>query len=128
VWNDDLAVTVGGRVVQVGGDDSRAAVVTRSIQSGQPLPPVLAGIGVGWLVVQTDQPAASRAVDFRGATKVWDGDGLQLWRVDQAVRVRDVGDRVLVAVDLIVVLVLGGLCLTWVIGAARRRRVSDGET
>lgn len=129
VWNDALPVTVEGRVVQVGGDDPRAAAIGKAIQSGRPLPPTLASAGIGWIVVQLDQPQASRAVDLRGAEQVWASADLQLWRVTSPVAVRTVRDPLLVAVDSAVLLLV--LCggLWWLIAWARdSRRPGTTET
>lgn len=119
VWNDRLPVTVAGRLVEVGGDDPRAAAIGATIRSGRRLPPRLGELGVAWIVVQRDQPVVSRQVDLRGATKVWEQGGLELWRVDAAVTVRSPRDPLLVVVNLVVL----GLLLTasgWVTITRRR--------
>ncbi len=121
IWNDRLPVTWQGRVVQVGGDDPRAAVIGEAITGGRRLPAVLGELGVGWIVVQTDQPAVTRRVDLRGATLEWQQGDLQLWQVRQPVAGRQVRDAVLVAVNAAVGLFLIGGSLAWV--GSRRRRV-----
>lgn len=120
VWNDSLPVTVEGKVVQVGGDDPRATFIGSAIQSGKPLPPTLAGLGIGWIVVQRDQPQASRTVDLRGAERVWAEGDLELWRVEAPVVERNVGDPVLVGVDLAVLLFMVGASGYWVLAGRRR--------
>lgn len=120
VWNDSLPVTVQGKVVQVGGDDPRATLIGKAIQSGKPLPPTLAEADIGWIVVQRDQPQASRTVDLRGAERVWAEGDLELWRVEAPIVVRDVGDPLLVAVDLAVLAFMVGASGYWVL--VRRRR------
>ena len=109
VWNDRLPVTVAGDLVEVGGDDPRAAAVTQAIDGGRSLGPVLAGLGIRWVVVQTDQPDAGRQPDLTGLTQVWTGSGLQLFRVDGEVRRVDPRDPVVVVVDLAVLVTLGVL-------------------
>ncbi|MCU0278374.1 MAG: hypothetical protein MUE31_05730 [Candidatus Nanopelagicales bacterium] len=121
IWNDQLPVTVSGELVEVGGDDPRAAVVTRTIDAGRPLGPVLAQLGIGWVVVQTDQPAAGRAPDLAGMTQVWTGSDLQLWRVDAPVRSVTPSDAVVVIVDLAVAVTVAGLVI-W-LGYRRRHAV-----
>lgn len=120
VWNDSLPVTVQGKVVQVGGDDPRATLIGKAIQSGRPLPPTLAEAGIGWIVVQRDQPQASRTVDLRGAERVWAEGDLELWRVEAPIVVRDVGDPLLVAVDLAVLAFMVGASGYWVLVGRRR--------
>jgi hypothetical protein len=121
IWNDQLPVTVSGELVEVGGDDPRAAVVTRTIDAGRPLGPVLAQLGIGWVVVQTDQPAAGRAPDLAGMTQSWTGSDLQLWRVDAPVRSVTPSDAVVVIVDLAVAVTVAGLVI-W-LGYRRRHAV-----
>lgn len=121
VWNDQLPVTVQGTLIEVGGDDPRAEVVARTIRSGRPLPPVLGELGIGWIVVQTDQPRVSRPVDLAGASMVWESADLQLWRVQTPVAIRDVSDPLLVVVDSTVgLLVFGGSAL-WLVRRIRTR-------
>ncbi len=119
VWNDRLPVTVAGDLVEVGGDDPRAAAVSQAIDGGRPLAPVLAGLGIRWVVVQTDQPSASREPDLTGLTQVWSGSGLQLLRVEGEVRIVDPRDPVVVVVDLAVLATMGALT---VLVVHRRRR------
>ena len=115
VWDDDLPVTVEGRVVQVGGDDPRAHAVGQAIQSGRPLPDALAPLGIKWIVVQRDQPQASRTPDLRGAVRVWEQDRLELWRVEQAVTVVEPRDPVVVGVDVLAALVLISCGVGWAV-------------
>ena len=115
VWDDDLPVTVEGRVVQVGGDDPRAHAVGQAIQSGRPLPAALAPLGIKWIVVQRDQPQASRTPDLRGAVRVWEQDRLELWRVEQAVTVVEPRDPVVVGVDVLAALVLISCGVGWAV-------------
>lgn len=115
VWDDDLPVTVEGRVVQVGGDDPRAHAVGQAIQSGRPLPDALAPLGIKWIVVQRDQPQASRTPDLRGAVRVWEQDRLELWRVEQAVTVVEPRDPVVVGVDVLAALMLIGCGVGWAV-------------
>ena len=121
VWNDDLPVVLFGRLVEVGGDDPRAEVIGDTIASGKALPPRLGELGVAWIVVQRDQPQASRQVDLRGATLVWEQGDLQLWRVDAPVTVRTPQDRVLIAVNVGVLLLLVGGSAAWITGRTRSR-------
>lgn len=100
VWNDDLPVTVEGRVVEVGGDDPRATEVGAALTSGKQLGPQLGRLGFGWVVVQTDQPGVV-PTGRQGLELVWQQADLQLWRVQAPVVDRNVGDPVVVAVDLI---------------------------
>jgi len=115
VWDDDLPVTVEGRVVQVGGDDPRAHAVGQAIQSGRPLPDALAPLGIKWIVVQRDQPQASRTPDLRGAVRVWEQDRLELWRVEQAVTIVEPRDPVVVGVDVLAALMLIGCGVGWAV-------------
>ncbi len=115
VWDDDLPVTVEGRVVQVGGDDPRAHAVGQAIQSGRPLPAALAPLGIKWIVVQRDQPQASRTPDLRGAVRVWEQDRLELWRVEQAVTIVEPRDPVVVGVDVLAALMLIGCGVGWAV-------------
>lgn len=115
VWDDDLPVTVEGRVVQVGGDDPRAQAVGQAIQSGRPLPDALAPLGIKWIVVQRDQPQASRTPDLRGAVRVWEQDRLELWRVEQAVTIVEPRDPVVVGVDVLAALMLIGCGVGWAV-------------
>jgi hypothetical protein len=119
VWNDRLPVTWKGRVIEVGGDDPRAAAISRVIASGQPLPPTLAKLGIGWIVVQRDQPAVTRPVDLRGA-EVMSRDGeLELWRVDVPVQPHDASDPLLITVNIVVAFfVVGG---AMIVGSRRWR-------
>jgi hypothetical protein len=119
VWNDRLPVTVEGRVVQVGGDDPRSTQVGRAIDSGIPLAPVLAELGIRWVVVQTDQPEASRAPDLAGIPVVWEAAGLQLREVSAPVRPRAVRDPVLVVVDVTALTVLVGMGVSIVVRRSR---------
>ncbi len=121
VWNDDLPVVLFNRLVEVGGDDPRAKIIGDTIASSKALPPRLAELGVAWIVVQRDQPQASRQVDLRGATMVWEQGDLQLWRVDTAVTVRAPEDRVLVAVNVGVLLLLLGGSMVWITAHTRSR-------
>lgn len=121
VWNDDLPVVLFGRLVEVGGDEPRAKIIGDTIASGKALPARLGELGVAWIVVQRDQPQASRQVDLQGATMVWQQGDLQLWRVDTPVTVRTPRDLVLVAVDLGVLLLLLGGSVAWVTGRIRSR-------
>lgn len=113
IWNDDLPVTVAGRVVQVGGDDPRARVVGQALLAGRPLPAALARLGIGWIVVQRDQPQAGRTPDLRGASKVWEQGELELWRVSQPIAALQPRDPVVVVVDVLAALVLGGCAVGW---------------
>jgi len=115
VWDDDLPVTVEGRVVQVGGDDPRAHAVGQAIQSGRPLPDALAPLGIKWIFVQRDQPQASRTPDLRGAVRVWEQDRLELWRVEQAVTIVEPRDPVVVGVDVLAALMLIGCGVGWAV-------------
>lgn len=109
VWNDQLPVTVGGELVQVGGDDQRAAVVSRAIDGGQALGPVLAALGIRWAVVETDQPPATRAPNLVGMAQTWTGSGLRLLEVTSTISVYEPRDNLVVAIDLIALVVLAGL-------------------
>jgi len=123
VWNDQLPVTVGGQLVKVGGDDPRAAAIGRAIDAGQPLPPVLAELGIRWIVVQTDQPAASRPPDLAGTTVVWAQGDLELREVGAQVRVHSPRDGLVVAVD-----VLAGMALVASAVAVVRSRSAASRT
>ena len=122
VWNDRLPVTVAGDVVQVGGDDPRAEVVSRAIDAGRPLAPVLADLGIRWIVVQEDQPEATRTPDLAGTRVLWQRDSLRLLEVTSMVSVLQLQDALVVVMDLTVLAVLLGLgLLQW-----RRQRASRG--
>lgn len=109
VWNDRLPVTVRGQVVQVGGDDPRAAAIGREIQAGRPLGPGLADLGVRWVVRQLDQPEASRPPDLTGLRLRWERDSLQLFEVVTPVRPYQPRDPLIVLVDLAAAATLTGL-------------------
>ncbi|HRY08873.1 MAG: hypothetical protein H6528_01450 [Actinobacteria bacterium] len=118
VWNDRLPVTVEGRLAEVGGDDPRAELVSRAIESGAALGPVLSDLGVKWVVVQTDQPAASRPPDLSGIPVVWEGPGLELREIPGEVRPVNPTDPLLVAVDLAA---LGALIAVGLLAHVTRR-------
>jgi len=123
VWNDQLPVTVDGQLVKVGGDDPRAAAVDRAIGSGRALAPVLAGLGIRWIVVQTDQPDASRPPDLAGTSPVWAQEGLELREVDGQVRPYRPSDALVVAVDVLAAVTLVGSAAM----AMRGRGGEDGQ-
>jgi hypothetical protein len=106
VWNDRLPVTVSGELVEVGGDDPRAATILLAIEEGRALAPLLADLGIRWIVVQTDQPQAGLDPDLSGTVAIWQEDGLLLREVTGSVVDRDPGDAVVVAVDLLALILL----------------------
>jgi len=124
VWNDRLPVTDRGRLVEVGGDDPRAALIGRAITAGRPLGPVLADLGVRWILLQQDQPQPGRSPDLTGTQPVWQAADLSLLEVTDPVRLRQPTDVLVVLVDLTALGVLMAL------GAAslrqRYRRRADG--
>lgn len=114
VWNDRLPVSVSGQVVQVGGDDPRAAVIGQAIQEGRPLGPELAKLGVRWVVWQLDQPEASRPPDLTGLRPRWEQGSLQLLEVMEPMRPYEPGDPLIVVVDVLAGLTLIGLgIISW---------------
>jgi hypothetical protein len=123
VWNDSLPVFVDGELAEVGGDDPRAARISAAIRDGAPLGPVLGGLGIRWVVVQTDQPAPGRAPDLTGTRQVWESGGLVLLEVQSPISVVQSRDTLVVAVDLIVAMFVGVLALVSV-----RRRPLSGPT
>lgn len=124
VWNDRLPVTIEGDLVEVGGDDPRADTVGRAIASGRALRPVLSDLGIRWVVVQTDQPAAGLPPDLTGIPVVWEAPGLQLREIPDEVRQVNPTDPLVVAVDL---LALFGLIASALLASVpgRDRPVSD---
>ncbi len=121
VWNDRLPVTVQGRVVQVGGDDPRAREVSKAIAAGNPLAPVLSDVGIRWVVVQTDQPEASRRPDLTGIPLVWQAPGLQLRELPGPVSPWMAEDPLLVVVDSFALFVLVGVAVG--AGVSRRPKI-----
>lgn len=113
VWNDTLPV--GGRdaLIQVEGDDPRAREIGDVINSGASLPARLAELGIGWIVVQTDQPVPTRAVNLLGATKIWEEEALQLWRVESPITAWNASDSLLVVVDSLVLVLFLGIGARW---------------
>lgn len=102
VFNDALPVKADGELVEVGGDDPRAAAIGVAIADGRPLPAELAALGIGWIVVQQDQPHVGPSVDLTGAKRVWSAEQLELWRVEQTVTPVRPTDALLVAVNIAV--------------------------
>jgi hypothetical protein len=109
VWNDQLPVTVDDRLVEVGGDDPRAAAVSQAIQRGEALVPALQALGVRWVVEQTDQPQLPFSADLTGTEEVWTGEDLRLLEVPGAVADRQSRDMLVVIVDVIALIVFAGL-------------------
>ncbi len=109
VWNDRLPVTVSGELVEVGGDDPRAGVISRAIDEGRALAPLLADLGIRWVVEQTDQPRATQDPDLAGTAVIWQEDGLILREVTGSVVDRDPGDALVVTVDLLALILLAVL-------------------
>lgn len=118
VWNDRLPATADGELVMVGGDDPRAAEVSETIDEGEPLAPLLARLGIRWVVVQTDQPQVGRMPDLTGVRQVWTGSDLRVLEVPGPVAQRQPQDPLVVAVDALVVVVLS--VLGWVVVRQRR--------
>jgi hypothetical protein len=106
VWNDRLPVTVSGELVEVGGDDPRAAAISGAINEGRVLAPLLADLGIRWIVVQTDQPLPALNPDLSGTSAIWQQDGLILREVTGPIAEREPRDAVVVAVDLLALLLL----------------------
>ena len=99
VWNDRLPVTVSGELVEVGGDEPRAAAISGAINEGRVLAPLLADLGIRWIVVQTDQPLPALNPDLSGTSAIWQQDGLILREVTGPIAEREPRDAVVVAVD-----------------------------
>jgi hypothetical protein len=99
VWNDQLPVTIEGNIVQVGGDDPRAAAVSQAIVEGRALGPVLGALGIRFVVVQTDQPQAGPAPDLGGTVVRSEVPGMQVREVSGPVRPVVARDLLVVAVD-----------------------------
>jgi hypothetical protein len=119
VWNDSLPVMVDGAVLQVGGDDPRARAISDAISSGEPLPQTLATLGIGWIVVQRDQPWAGPQPDLAGARVVATDGDLELWQVDAPIRTVTAKDPLLVVVNLAVAAFMIGGAVVWA-GHSRR--------
>lgn len=117
VWNDSLPVTVGGRLVEVGGDEPRAAAISAALKTGAPLGEVLAELGIRWAVVQIDQPQPL-AADTTGMRRVWSTDGLELWELRGEPASRAASDPLVVVTDLIA---LAWLVAMGVAGLVQRR-------
>lgn len=91
VGSDELLVGTGRAqdgtptFTVVSGDDPRAAAVAAAIAAGTPLAVALPPLGIGYVVVQSDQPEGRLSADLAGLTQLWVGEGLQLWATpDQA--------------------------------------------
>ena len=91
VGSDELLVGTGRAqdgtptFTVVSGDDPRAAAVAAAIAAGTPLAVALPPLGIGFVVVQSDQPEGRLSADLAGLTQLWVGEGLQLWATpDQA--------------------------------------------
>lgn len=85
VGSDELLVGSGRAVngsaefTVINGDDPRASAVAAAMTSGTPLAVALPPLGIGYAVVQTDQPTGRVTADLAGMTLVWVGAGLELW-------------------------------------------------
>jgi hypothetical protein len=77
---DSLVVRSHGALVVVSGEDPRSGEVSRAIEAGDPLGPVLSRMGIGWAVVATDvaDPTADLPTD---AVLVSPGTHLALYRL-----------------------------------------------
>jgi hypothetical protein len=80
----DDRLFVGGQLVP--GETRASAVLTPLVESGQPLAPVLATRGVGWVLVERTTPGgtAITASALAGLTRSFTGPELELWRVPGA--------------------------------------------
>lgn len=85
VGSDELLVGTGrdsdgsADVTVIKGDSPRAAAVAAAMSAGTPLATALPPLGIGYAVVQTDQPIGRLAADLTSMTRVWEEDGLELW-------------------------------------------------
>lgn len=132
VVDDALVVARGSDLVVVSGDDPRSARVRELIESA-PTPVALAeglaSLGIGWVLVQTDQPGAVPAAvqEFPSA---WVGPTLELREVPApAVPTQPPAWKavIVVGVDLAVAALILGLGIVLVRRGYRRQRDGEGE-
>lgn len=116
-------LSVGGRLL--GGEDSRAAEVTRALGAGDGLPERLAHLGIRWVVVERD--TLGTVPSLAGLRQDYAGDHVALYRVPGSAAEPDVADWravLVVTVDLFAVVFL--LAIAVGVGAVslRRRRAA----
>lgn len=109
----DAAVLVSGDLAVgdevVAGESPRARDVGRALESGPPAD-VLPGLGIGWVLVWTDDPAADD-LDLTGLTEVVAGDDVALYRtpgpVAEVAEVPATTRAAVLAGDLLALLLVG---------------------
>ena len=80
VVDDTLLVgRPGGTVVEVSGEDPRAAQVARALADGRPLADVLPGLGVGWVLIERGTPGRVDPAVLAGCRPVLAAGSLELW-------------------------------------------------
>lgn len=111
IVSDDLVVDTGAGLVTVGGDDPRARAITRAIDRGEEVGPLLPGLGVGWALVAKGTPGP--VPELSGWELVLDGPDLAVYAAPPG-SVTEVGSdaRLVAAVDLAVgAALLAGLAM-----------------
>ncbi len=73
-----------GTVVRVSGEDPRSAAVAEALRTGRPLAQVLPPLGIGWLLVEKDQPGQGSAAELAGLVRRLDTPTVSLWRTSPA--------------------------------------------
>ena len=131
VGSDGLAVRTPDGVVVVAGEDPRGRAVESALQSGNPIAPELARLGIGWVLVELGQQPAVSPSSLTGLEQVpllsgWPGradSGLALYAVPGPIAASSSppGAALIVAADLIVLGLLAGIAAVAAAGAWRRR-------
>jgi hypothetical protein len=79
--DDRLPVATSGGLVLIDGDNPRSAQVTTALASGEKLSILLPGLGVRYVIEQTDQPQQLDPQQFAGLELIEQYPGLRLWAV-----------------------------------------------
>lgn len=122
VVSDDLLVETGAGPVRIQGDDPRAGAISAALTAGQPLAPVLADQGIGWVLLDPNAPEAESPPN--GVEPVFTGPDLWLGQVvDPRVRESPLRSAAGVTVMVVDVLMLAGIALG--VAALLVRRVTS---
>lgn len=125
VTDDTLRVRrPDGSIATVAGEDPRAAAVTSALDEGTPLATVLPGLGIGLVVLATDQRPAPPATALAGLDPVRHEGPLVVYAVpgDVAVAPTLAHAGLVAVVDGLVVALVAGVGIVLLAGALRDRR------